>query len=92
MLNPVRALGALPLTAVRTTASTVARAAETAATTGLDQARRVLGTPDRPRRVWSTPGRTHIELRPVDPNRFGVLAARLRERLGARPACAGSRR
>jgi cation-transporting P-type ATPase I len=82
MLNPARAIASLPLAAVRTTASAVARTAEAAVGSGLEQARRVLGTPDRPRRVWSAPGRTHIELRPVDPDRFGVLAARLRERLG----------
>jgi len=43
----------------------------------------VLGTPTRPRRVWSTRGRAHIELRPASPDRFGDLAARLQERLGS---------
>jgi cation-transporting P-type ATPase I len=83
MLNPVRSIVSLPLTVARGTASTVASAAEAAIGSGLDQARRVLGTPDRPRRVWSARGRAHIELRPVDPDRFGELAARLQERLGS---------
>jgi cation-transporting P-type ATPase I len=82
MLDPVRAIASLPLTVARTTASTVASAAEAAIGGGLEQARKVLGTSARPRRVWSTRGRTHIELRRVDPDRFEALAARLRERLG----------
>jgi len=80
MLNPVRAIASLPLAVVRTTASTVATAAtaaEAAASQGVEQARRVLGTADRPRRVWSAPGRTDIELRPVDPDQFGTLTTRL---------------
>jgi cation-transporting P-type ATPase I len=84
MLNPVQAIAALPLAAARSAASTVATAAEATVSGGLEQARKILGTPDRPRRVWSSPGRTHIELRPVDPDQFGILAARLRERLGSR--------
>jgi hypothetical protein len=44
MLNPVRAIGSLPLGVVRTAASTLASAAEAAVGSGLEQARRVLGT------------------------------------------------
>jgi cation-transporting P-type ATPase I len=45
----------------------------------------VLGTPGRSRRVWSAPGRAHIEFRPVEPARLGVFAARIEEKLGGLP-------
>jgi cation-transporting ATPase I len=88
MLNPVRTIASLPRAVARTTASTLATAASTAeavAGTGLEQARKVLVTRDRPRQLWSAPGRAHIELRPVDPEKFGVFAAKLRDRLGSQP-------
>jgi cation-transporting ATPase I len=75
----------LPLAVARSTAAAVASAAKPIADRGLGHVRRVLGTPDRSRRVWLVPGRAHIELRPVEPGQFGAFADRLEERLGGLP-------
>lgn len=85
MLNLVQAVASLPLSVARSTVSTVTGAAGATAGRVLEPARRVLGTPGRSRRVWSAPGRAHIELRPIEAAREEAFAARLEERLGDLP-------
>ncbi len=85
MLNLIRAVASLPLSVARSTVPTVTRAAQAGAGRMLEPVEKVLGTPGRSRRVWSAPGRAHIELRPVEPARLGIFAARLEERLGDLP-------